>query len=392
LIQSKNYDLPKYFVFILAMLTSISPLAIDAYIPSFSEISHYFYTSIEQVEITLSIYLLGFGIGQLLGGPLSDRYGRKAFIYTGLTVYIIFSLSISQAGNIHEVWLFRFFQAVGGGFAVVNTSAIVRDLFEGREAAKVFSIISMIIMIAPMVAPILGLSIVHFFTWQYIFIFLCVYALCLVYFIRFLPETSPKNKKGKLFANYYLILKNRRSMFLIFANAFGLGGLFLFITKASFIYIEHFHLSKFYFGLFFSLNVGSLMLNSRINMKLLDKFPPERLFFAGLMTQLLISLTLFTISSFITMPLALVVIGFMLFTGTLGYVFGNSMALILESYKKESATATALNGVMGFIVAACVGFVVSSIQSQSLHPIYIVMLITSFISFIFLNCYKYFSK
>jgi DHA1 family bicyclomycin/chloramphenicol resistance-like MFS transporter len=374
------------------MLTSISPLAIDAYIPSFSEISHYFYTSIEQVEITLSIYLLGFGIGQLLGGPLSDRYGRKTFIYTGLGVYIIFSLGISQAGNIHEVWLFRFFQAIGGGFAVVNTSAIVRDLFEGTQAAKVFSIISMIIMIAPMVAPILGLSIVHFFTWQYIFIFLSIYALCLIYFITLLPETSPKNKKDKLFANYYLILKNRRSLFLIFANAFGLGGLFLFITKASYIYIEHFQLSKFYFGLFFALNVGSLMLNSRINMKLLDKFAPEYLFYAGLITQLVISVTLFILSSFITMPVSLVVIGFMCFTGTLGYVFGNSMALILQNYKEQSATATALNGVMGFIVAACVGFIASSIQTQSLHPIYIVMLITSFISFIFLNCYKYLSK
>ncbi|GGD49657.1 hypothetical protein GCM10012288_24650 [Malaciobacter pacificus] len=153
---NEKYIMPKGFVVILAMLTSITPLAIDVYLPSFIQMSEYFYTSIDQIEITLSIYLLGFALGQLIGGPLSDRYGRKIFIFSGLVVYIIFSFLISLSSSVEQLWVFRFFQALGGGFAVVNTSAIVRDIYHGREGAKVFSVISMIMMIAPMIVPIIG--------------------------------------------------------------------------------------------------------------------------------------------------------------------------------------------------------------------------------------------
>jgi DHA1 family bicyclomycin/chloramphenicol resistance-like MFS transporter len=127
--NTPKYDLPKGFIFILAMLTSITPLAIDVYLPSFKQIANQFYTSIDQIEITLSIYLLGFALGQLLGGTLSDRYGRKIFIFGGLSVYILCSIFISLASTVEQLWVFRFFQAIGGGFAVVNTSAIVRDVY-----------------------------------------------------------------------------------------------------------------------------------------------------------------------------------------------------------------------------------------------------------------------
>ena len=172
--KTKEYKLPKGFIVILAMLTSITPLAIDVYLPSFVQIAEYFYTSTDEIEITLSIFLLGFGLGQLFGGPLSDKYGRKIFIFIGLSIYIIFSFMITLSDNIYELWLFRFFQALGGGFAVVNTNAIVRDIYSGKEGAKIFSIISMIMMIAPMLAPMIGATILHFFNWKYIFIFLSI--------------------------------------------------------------------------------------------------------------------------------------------------------------------------------------------------------------------------
>jgi DHA1 family bicyclomycin/chloramphenicol resistance-like MFS transporter len=380
--NTTKYNLPKGFIFILAMLTAITPLAIDVYLPSFTQIADQFYTSIDQIEITLSIYLLGFALGQLLGGPLSDRYGRKIFIFGGLIVYIIFSFSISLASSVEQLWIFRFFQAIGGGFAVVNTSAIVRDVFHGKEGAKIFSIISMIIMIAPMLAPVIGVAILHFFNWHYIFIFLSLYALTLLYFVTKLPETSPKIKTSKMFSNYIVILKNPSAVLLVLASGFGFSGLFIFITKASFIYMEYFNLDTIYFSLFFSLNVVSLIIFSRLNIKLLEKYSSMRLFISGIILQLFSAVLLFALSSVIVLPV--VVIGFMLYIGALGFVFGNSMSLLLEHFKEISATATALNGVVGFTIASLVGLLASYFHDGSLVPIFMLMMSTSFISLSFL--------
>lgn len=381
--NTTKYDLPKGFIFILAMLTAITPLAIDVYLPSFTQIANQFYTSIDQIEITLSIYLLGFALGQLLGGPLSDRYGRKMFIFGGLSVYILFSFSISLASSVEQLWIFRFFQAIGGGFAVVNTSAIVRDVYHGKEGAKIFSIISMIIMIAPMLAPVIGVGILHFFTWRYIFVFLSVYALTLLYFITKLPETSPKIKRGGIFSNYIEIFKNPNAILLILASGFGFSGLFIFITKASFIYMEHFKLDTIYFSLFFGLNVASLMMFSRLNIRLLEKYSSMRLFISGITIQFLTATLLFSFSSVLVLPA--VVIGFMIFIGALGLVFGNSISLLLEHFKDISATATALNGVVGFTISSLIGLLASYLHDGTLQPIFILMMSTSFISLNFLG-------
>jgi len=181
--SQKEFNLPKGFVVILALLTSITPLAIDMYLPSFTQIAQHFHTSIDNIEITLSIFLLGYSIGQLFGGPLSDRYGRKYFIYIGLGIYIIFSLMISLATSIEQFLIFRFIQAIGGGLAVINTNSIVRDIYHGNEGAKIFSTISMIMMIAPMIAPAIGTVILNTLGWKYIFGFLSVYAFCILYFV-----------------------------------------------------------------------------------------------------------------------------------------------------------------------------------------------------------------
>lgn len=375
---TNKYILPKGFIFILAMLTTITPLAIDVYLPAFTQIASQFHISIDKIEITLSIYLFGFGLGQLIGGPLSDRYGRKLFIFLGLSIYILFSFSIAFASSIEQFWIFRFFQALGGGFAVVNTSAIVRDVYHGKEGAKTFSMISMIIMIAPMLAPVIGVGILYIFTWHYIFLFLSLYAFTLLFLIMKLPETSPKVNKGGLYSSYLTILKNPNAIFLVFASGFGFSGLFIFITKASFIYMEYFHLDSFYFSLFFGFNVASLIAFSKINILLLERYSSIRLLMSGITLQLITALLLFSFSSIL--PLTLVVIGFMLFIGALGFVFGNSISLLLEHFQSISATATALNGVVGFMIAAFVGFLASYLHDGTLSPIFALMICTSSLS------------
>ncbi len=374
--------LPKGFILILAMLTSISPLAIDVYLPSFTQISKYFYTSIDQIEVTLSIYLIGFALGQLVGGPLSDRYGRKIFIFVGLSIYILFSFMISISSSVEQLWVFRFFQAIGGGFAVVNTSAIVRDMFHGKEGAKVFSMISMVMMIAPMIAPVIGASILHFFSWQFIFIFLSIYAGLLLFFITKLPETSPKNKTKNMFTNYITILKNKNAVLLMLAGGFGISALFIFITKSSFIYMEYYKLDSIYFSLLFGLNAVGLIIATKLNIILLEKHSSIKLFLYAIIFQMLIAGSLFFLSSLNILPI--MIIGFVLYVSTLGLIFANVLSLLLEHFKTISATATALNGVIGFSISALVGFIASLFHDGGLDNIFYLMISISFISLVIL--------
>jgi len=377
--QNIKYNLPKGFIFILAMLSSITPLAIDVYLPAFTNIAKYFYTSIDEVEITLSIYLLGFSMGQLIGGPLSDRYGRKLFIFLGLLIYVVFSFLISQASNIEEVWIFRFFQAIGGGFAVVNTNAIIRDIYHGKEAARVFSIISMIMMIAPMIAPAIGATILNFYSWEFIFIFLSIYAFCVIYFINKLPETSPKTKEKNVLVNYKRVFSNNNAILLILSGGFGFSGMFIFITKSSFIYMNYFSVEAKYFTVLFGLNVLTLILFSRLNIYFLKKYSTFSLLLFGISLQLLSAFLLLIFIDYHT--LVSVVCLIMIYVGALGFIFANAISLVLEDFGDISATTNSLYGVIGFIIASFVGFLSSYFHNESLNPIFIMMSLTSFISF-----------
>lgn len=380
--QNIKYNLPKGFVFILAMLGSITPLAIDVYLPAFKNIATYFYTSIDEVEITLSIYLLGFSLGQLIGGPLSDRYGRKIFIFTGLCIYIIFSFAISQASSIEQVWVFRFFQAIGGGFAIVNTNAIIRDIYHGKEAARVFSIIAMIMSVAPMVAPMVGATILNFFSWEYIFIFLAIYTLCIIYFITKLPETSPKTKKSNLLNNYKRIFSNKKAVLFILAGGFGFSGMFIFITKSSFIYMDFFGVEPNYFTLLFGLNVLTIISFTRLNMHFLKKYSTFSILRFGVTIQLLSAISLYLIGEHHTLYSVLFFI--MIYVGALGFIFANAIALVLEDFGDISATTNSIYGVIGFIISSFVGFLASYFHSTTLSPVFALMICTSLVSFILL--------
>ena len=154
-----------YLIILLSVLSSVAPMGVDTYLPSIPDIAKSFDVSIHKIELSLSIFLIGFSIGQVFGGPISDRYGRKNSSIFGLLGYALFSFIIIFSSTIYELWIYRFFEAFFGGIVVVNAAAAVRDRFHGAEAAKVFSLIGMVRSIAPLLAPAIGAFIIHFFTW-----------------------------------------------------------------------------------------------------------------------------------------------------------------------------------------------------------------------------------
>ena len=166
---------------LLAMLTAIGPLSIDMYLPAMAAMAGSLSSDIHHVELSVSTFLLGFALGQITGGPLSDRVGRRPVIFLGLILFGIASIALTYVSSLDGLLLLRGLQAIGGGLAVVNSTAIVRDNFDGTDIAKVLSMVAMIMMAAPLAAPLLGSLVLSFSGWRSIFGILSAYALSLIH-------------------------------------------------------------------------------------------------------------------------------------------------------------------------------------------------------------------
>lgn len=362
----------RQLVLILAALAAITPLSIDMYLPAFPSIAKSLHTTIPNVEFSLSIYFFGMAIGQLFGGPISDAYGRRPMIVFGLVLFGVSSLLLSFTENIAFFWILRALQSFGGGVATVNVSAIVRDMFEGKESARIFSLIANVMLMAPLLAPTLGSLILKFFSWPILFAILFVYALfaLCVYLLRF-PKVVQERAKVTPIQNYKTVLTHKTAMVFIISQILSSSGMYTYITSSSFIYMEHFHITPGYFALIFAANVSVLMIVGRTNAWLVKFSDPFLLLKIGITFQAFIGILLFSFHSqslYVIFPL----IG--LYIGSLGFIFGNSVSLALEFFPSISASANAIIGVLQYSSGALMGFVASSLHDGTLFPITAVMM------------------
>ncbi|MDD2382742.1 MAG: multidrug effflux MFS transporter [Sulfurospirillaceae bacterium] len=366
----------RQIVLTLAALAAITPLAIDMYLPAIPAISQFLNTSVPHVQVSLSLYFFGMAIGQLIGGPISDAYGRRPMIVLGLIVFAISSFLLSFVTQIEFFWLLRAIQAIGGGFATVNVSATVRDLFSGKESARIFSLISMIMLLAPLIAPSFGSLIISMFDWHTIFIILSIYAIfAMVFYIFLFPPIEQEKTKITPVANYIEVLTHKRAMLFIISQTLCTSGMYTFITSSSFIYMGHFHVSPTAFSLYFALNVFMMMLFGRLNAWLVKRIDPFSLLKFGMGAQAILGLILFSLHNEENLYLFSPLLG--LYIGSLGFIFGNSVALILEFFPRISASANAIIGVLQYSVGALMGFIASAFHDGTLFPITIVMMLVS---------------
>lgn len=371
-------------ILLLAVLSSVTPLAIDAYLPSMPDIANDLDVQINKIELTVSIFLIFFALGQLLGGILSDRLGRKKTAIIGLLGFSLSSFVLFFADSLEMLYLFRGTQAFFGAMATVNGAAVVRDLFHGKEAAKIFSAIASVMMIAPMLAPALGSVIISFFTWQYIFLFLGVYSLIVVFIIYLkLPVTGTKTNT-KIKEAYKKVLTHKKAISYILSVSFGFSGMFIFIEKSSFIYMEYFSLTKEVFPFLFGANVLMMIILTKVNMRLVQNIDPKKVLKFGVTMQFIASLFLIAVS-FNEPSVYIVFVGIVAYVGSLGLIFGNAMALALEYFKKDSGVANSVIGVTEFTIGGVIGFIASLIHSETLIPVFIMMAFTALCSLLSLR-------
>ena len=375
-----------YFIILLSVLSSVAPMGIDTYIPSIPDIAKSFDVSIHKIELSLSIFLIGFSVGQVFGGPISDRYGRKMSSVFGLLGYALFSFIIIFSSNIYELWVYRFFEAFFGGIVVVNAAAAVRDRFHGAEAAKVFSLIGMVRSLAPLLAPAIGAFIIHFFKWEAIFIFLTLYALIVAFFVyKDLEETYTYNKQN-IFESFKLVLSHRSALKAMLTLGFSFGGFFIIIAKTSFIYIEYFKIPTDYFPLFFGINFIVLMLMIKVNVNLLKNHDPIWLVKIALLVQIFSGiLFILTYENISIITIILILASYM---SMMAFIFGNCMALALEHFSKNAGVAASVIGVLQFGLGAIISSIALSFHTQTFLPIAISVTLISLTSYLIIRTYK----
>lgn len=371
------------FTFFLAAMVAITPFSIDAYMPVLPEMAASLNTDLAAVTLTMSSYFAGLAIGQLIGGPLSDQLGRKTIGLTGLLLFIATSIAIASSNNVENIQTLRIFQAIGSGFASVICMAQVRDVYPAAQAPKKFANIMLVMLIAPIIAPPIGI-VISVLGWQAIFVFLAFYGtLLVVSYAFFFPETNANQAEkfsvSELGTGYWRAISMRTNGKLIALRyaIFGslTSGVFLaYLTSLSFIFVDHFGYTKIEFALLFGLNGLALMVGNRLSAFLMDKAAPQAILKAGNLSQISLLVMLILISYSALPSMLTVLITFTMITFVAGTIAPITSGHFIGLHEKNLGSASSLLSTLVFAFGALIGGVVAGLSGGDLLPIFGIML------------------
>ncbi len=343
---------------IMAMTMALGPLALDAYLPAFPAMAASLNVSAHQISLSVSIYVFVLALGQLVGGPLSDRWGRAPVMLAGLTTFGVASFLIGHAQTLNQLLLLRALQAFGGGWATVCVPAMVRDRLSGVEAARFFSLIGLIMILAPAIAPSLGSLILMSYNWPAIFIVLTIYALALALLskrVLFRGNFKPPapTEVLSIWKRYGVVFSVRPALRYMLLQTFSFAVMLLFITHSSFIYQEHFGASESKFALLFGANILFMVIANLSNRKLLKQLSPQNILRWSITLQAIGILLLILVST-LAPVIWLFLPAMMITVGAMGAVTPNTQACFMEYFSRNGGTASALLGATQFSVAGLI--------------------------------------
>ncbi|HEX8825998.1 MAG TPA: multidrug effflux MFS transporter [Archangium sp.] len=364
--------------FVLGALTAFAPLSIDMYLPSLPTLQGELGTTATAAQLTLAAFMAGLGVGQLVYGPLSDRFGRRRPLFAGIVLYVLASAACAFAPSIHWLIALRFLQALGGACGVVIARAIVRDLYQGREVARVLSLLMLIMGAAPILAPMLGGWVLVFAGWRAIFGLLAliggiVLVLSVVAIPRAAPGSGPAGSPVSFGSNLRALFKDRGFIAATLAGGFSQSGMFAYISGAPFVFMELHHISPERFAWLFGMNAMGLIAASQLNRRLLSRYSPARIantaaLFSAAMGTVLLGLALTGVGSVLTLVLPL-----FLFLASLGFIGPNMAALALEEHGSRAGVASAILGSAQFATSAAAASLVGLLNDGSMFSMAVVM-------------------
>ncbi|MBP4142674.1 multidrug effflux MFS transporter [Flavobacterium sp. P4023] len=382
----------KYFqlILILGSLTALGPFSIDMYLPGFSGIAKDLNTTVANVSMTLSSYFIGISAGQLLYGPLLDRFGRKKPLFIGLLVYIAASLGCVFVTNIDTFIGLRFIQAVGSCAATVASVSMVRDLFPVKDIPKVFSLLMLVVGLSPMLAPTIGGYVTADYGWHTVFfILMCMgivilIAAQLVLPNTYLPDTSISLKPKAIITNFITILKEPQFYTYAFAGAIAFSGLFTYVAASPILFMDIFEVDAKTYGWIFAFMSLSFISASQLNSLLLRKFNSEQMIFGALISQSIIAILFLILVINNVLGLYGTIAMLFLFLACLGISNPNTAGLTLAPFARNAGSASALMGAIQLGLGAFVSFLVGVFVHNSVVPMVAIMTVTTLLALVIL--------
>jgi MFS transporter, DHA1 family, multidrug resistance protein len=365
-------------IFVFGFLSAIAPLSIDIYLPALPMLRQALAADEAQTLFTLSAFFIGFGVGQLLLGPLSDRFGRKRPLIAGLAIYIVASIACALATSMSDVVLWRFVQAFGGSVVPTVVQAMVRDLYDRNQSARILSLNMLVTASAPIVAPLIGGQVLLWFDWRAIFWVLVGFGLISLFAAFALPETLGSSRRNEahplaMVLGYFELFHSVRYLGYVACSTLYFCCLFAFIAGSPFVYIEYFGVPPQYYGFLFGVNVLGMIASTFINSRVVVQHGGDRLLRMACVIGaagglILLATGLSGAGGIIGLALPLFVV-----LSLLTVVASNAISGALSVFPSQAGAAAALAGALQFGAGALVSAVVGWSADGTPRPMIIII-------------------
>lgn len=366
-------------ILILGALSTISPFSIDMYLPGFPAIAEDLDTNISHVQFSLTAYLVGIAAGQLIYGPLLDRFGRRWPMYCGLAVYLAATIGCGMSKSIDSLIIMRFFQALGGCGGMVAAQTLIRDLFPTNKTAQAFSSITLVIAVSPMIAPTAGGYLTVAFGWQSVFVVLAVVTVIILAAVHFvLPEGRVGDetislKPKSVINNFVTVIKEPQFIVYTLAGGIAMSAPFAFISGSADVFINLYGINEKQYGWVFAFIAAGIIGSSQLNHFLLKRFSNSQLVRYPMIYQtvfgiLMVAGTMFDWYNLYT----LLAVMFVFVTGQ-GLIGPNCTALSLAPFTRLTGSAASLLGSYRMAIGGVVSALVSLFHNGTAMPMVVMM-------------------
>ncbi|RJE75855.1 Bcr/CflA family drug resistance efflux transporter [Pseudoalteromonas sp. MSK9-3] len=369
--MTQDHPLGRLFLPLLASIVALTPLAIDLYLPAMLVIASDLNSNLESVQVSLSSYLGGYALGMMVFGPLADRFSRTRLTQVGLLGFAVSSIALAITRDIDAFCVLRIVQAFFGAAATVVVPGVIRHYYK-EHTAKGMSYVSMIMMVAPLIAPSLGVALMMVWHWSAIFFVLALYAVIIFCITLSTSIDVPRFTNEKITVhfftkNYLTVFANKAARNDILTSMLASFAFFCFLTSVPFIYLDYYRVSEQLFGVLFALNIIALMLGNLLNTRLVPKIGSRKMLYIGLFTGLLSGIAVLA-ESMADMGVWIIASTIAPLMMSLGIIASNADALILIAFEKHTGTATAVIGTLRFGSGALVGPLLALVQPNNTIP------------------------
>ena len=379
-------------VMMLVSMGCIAALATDIYLPAMGDIATALATDMQQVQITLALFFATFALGQLVYGPLSDRYGRRTTLLFGIALFGAAALLCAQANHVYDLMLGRFLLGLGACAGAVSCYAICRDCYSGIDLTKTLATVSAVIGIAPLVAPLIGAALNDAFGWQSIFYFLAGFAaLLFIWILLSLGETNPRilaRRRDNSGLSYWKILTDRQFFPHLIANCLAFIALFAYIGSSPVILMQHWGLSQYQFALFFAINASCMIIANSALAYALTFISSEKILKIAYSFIIGAGSFIFLIpyaAQQLVNPENLATAQILLFSVAMGLVsmavvtvLSLTMGSLLQPFANQAGKSAALAGCSRFSAGFAIIFAISQLQLASLNSLAAIILLCGF--------------